>query len=65
MKRLVNSSQTSKNRLNYESSTNVIEAKKNIIRYKETITPDAELTARYEERYQNFHEIVKTIIPLY
>lgn len=43
----------------------VIEAKKNIIRYKETITPDAELTARYEERYQNFREIVKTIIPLY
>lgn len=28
MKRRVNSSQTNKNRLNYESSTNVIEAKK-------------------------------------
>ncbi|SEG38238.1 xylulokinase [Eubacterium ruminantium] len=41
------------------------DAKQNIIRYTETIIPDAELAARYEERYQTFKKLTGAVIPLY
>ncbi|MDD6328803.1 MAG: xylulokinase, partial [Lachnospiraceae bacterium] len=46
----------------YES---VEDAASKIVRFKESILPDAELTAKYEERYQYFKSLYPTVKALY
>ena len=46
----------------YES---VEDAASKIVRFKESILPDAELTAKYEEKYQHFKTLYPTVKALY
>ena len=41
------------------------DAKKNIIKYSETVKPDPVLAAKYEEKYQEFKRLTGAVIPLY
>ena len=41
------------------------DAKKNIIKYSETVKPDPVLAAKYEEKYQEFKRLTGEVIPLY
>ena len=43
----------------------VAEAKEKIIRYKEEVVPEPELTALYEERYKEYKKYVGAVLPLY
>lgn len=43
----------------------VKEATDTLVHVSRTIEPDAELTARYEERYQKFKQIYPTCKPLF
>lgn len=43
----------------------VAEAKEKIIRYKEEVLPEPELTALYEERYKEYKKYVNAVLPLY
>ena len=43
----------------------VEDATSKIVKFKETIAPDAELTAKYEEKYQHFKKIYPTVKELF
>lgn len=45
--------------------TSVEDAASKIVRFKESILPDAELTAKYEEKYQYFKTLYPTVKPLF
>ncbi len=44
---------------------NVEEAAAKLVRVVDTVSPDPELVAKYEERYQFFRRLYPAILPLY